>query len=53
MWDEVKSPGLRRITSALTRRHAMKGMESRARHLKGGKTQTIPRLEFQTQRKFH
>jgi hypothetical protein len=25
MWDEVKSPGSKRITSSLTRRHAMKG----------------------------
>jgi hypothetical protein len=25
MWDEVKSPSSRRITSSLTRRHPMKG----------------------------
>jgi len=41
MWDEVKSPGSRRITCSLTRRHTMKGNGIEGKYLKRGKAQTI------------
>jgi hypothetical protein len=37
MWDGVKSPGSRRITSSLTRRHDMKGNGTEGNTLQRGK----------------
>jgi hypothetical protein len=39
MWDGVKSSCSRRKTNSLTRRHAMKGNEPRAKCFKRGKAQ--------------
>jgi len=51
MWDEVKSIGSERKTNSFIRRHVMKGDGTEVRYLKKGKTYTISRLGFQTQRK--
>jgi hypothetical protein len=37
MWDRVKSPGLRKITSSFTRRHAMKGNGTEGKTPRKGK----------------
>jgi len=37
MWDGVKSPGLRRKTNSLTRRHAMKGNGTKSKIPQKGK----------------
>jgi hypothetical protein len=38
MWDEMKSPGLKRKTNSFTRRHAMKGNGIEGKTPKKGKT---------------
>jgi len=51
-WDE-KSGFKKEKQIPSQRGMPWKGMESKAKHLKMGKIQTISRFRFQTQKKFH